>query len=676
MAFFFKRQWYETTGTGLPQGYANKLVMPQRPYYHQRLVINRTRSLVRTEISKFLSQTPSAIVVPSTAEDEDIRSAYAAEQAWESISARRKLKYHFSRAAWWISVTGNGFIKTWWDQASTDQTNAEQPGDIRFGAITPFHLFIPDLREQDIEDQPYVINAYTKPLEWCKNYFSTELDGYDLKPTVVSANQIVDESVLNLSTAGNTPDSCIVMEAWIKAGATNLLPNGGVVIMIDDCIVGYFDQGLPYNHDQYPFAKFEQIPTSTFYASSVLEDTNSLQREYNVLRSEISEAGKRMAKPQLLAARNSIIASSMTNEPGQIILYKQGYNPPTPIPLAPLPEYYVSQQDRVLSDIEDLSGQHEVSKGSAPPGVTAGTAINYLQEKDDAYLTPAYQSIEQAYEKIAGQTIALFVQFVDIKRKIKTIGSDGTFDTLLLSGDDLKSGTDIRIEPGSSVGQSRAAKQAYLMDLFSIGAIDAPTLLKLLEIGGAQKVLDSMSVAEKKAQRENIKMKMLDPAIVEQANQQWATEALQAGHITQDPNTGEMVDTTNGLPASPPPVVPVDDFDDHQVHIRTHNMYRMSQEYEVLADPIKKVFETHVEWHQKMLQQSQLQTLLGQIPGDGTEGQAGALGEPGQMPGDSSGQGGAPAPADPAQAKQADAILAGNGVAPTPPTSQDAAPAA
>jgi len=517
-----------------------------------------------------------------------------------------------SRAVWWTIITGNGFVKTAWDPYCKDRVSGEM-GDIKFGHVTPFHLFVPDVREQDIEDQPFIINAYTKPIEWAYYYFADELQGIKLKPSTSSANQIIDEAYLNLGHS-RTPDSVIVYETWVKPGAHKLLPQGGVIISIDDILINVYKDGFPYDHGMYPFTKFEHIPTSTFYADSPIVDLSQLQKEYNGLRSEIAEAGRRMAKPQLIAPMGSIVPSKLTNEPGLVIQYKPGMAPPQPLPLSPLPQYYLDQQDRVLNDWIDISGEREVSRGDTPPGVTSGTAISYLQEASNQYLTPQFQSIEAGIEKIATQTVELFVQYVDLPRKIRTVGADGAFDTMLLQGADIASGTDIRIEPGSSFAKSKAAQEARVMDMFAVGIIDQPTAARLLEVGGVQKIMDTMNVAERKAQRENIKMKMLTEMDVEAKRMEVMQEIMASlpPEAMQDPNI--MAEIEN-MPA--PPVIPVDDFDLHEVHIETHNKFRMSQEYETLPDAIKDQFAQHVAAHEEVLRQRMMAQMMMGAPTEG-----------------------------------------------------------
>lgn len=642
LAMVFGQQWLQVA-TGSNASVAGKLQVQQAPRHQRRKTINRLRSFVRTETSKFLSTLPNVVSVPSTAEDEDVRAAFAAEQVWMSYSETKKFRRQYSSAIWWAVLTGNGFIKTWWDQSQEVKMpgGGSDYGDIEFRKVTPFHIYAPELREREVDDQPYIIEARVRPMAWVRSFYSEQLSGVDLSPSTNSANTIMDEGYLGLQKSTNNLDSVVVYEFWVKPGSTNLLPNGGFFVMVEDVLVDYYE-GLPYTHGEYPYTKVEHLYNDTFWADSPLVDLIPLQKEYNEVRTDIGVAARRMGQPQLLAAQNSIVPGKMTNEPGSIILYRPGLPQPTPMPLSQLPSYVLEQQDRIIMDFEDISGQHDVTKGSAPAGVTAGTALQYLGERDDNYLTPQYQGIEDAVERVAKQTLLLFQQFVDIQRKIKVIGLDGAFDTLLLSGADIQNGTDIRVEPGTAIGQSQAAKQAQVMDLVSLGIIGPDQALKMLEIGGPQKILDIVNAAERKAQRENMKMKAFKdhPEQIQEANAEFMDKAVQQmGPIPQDPEGLQMFTALlQEVQQNLPPVVEVDDFDIHEVHIETHNRFRMSQEYETLPEEVKEQFEKHVAWHQQMGGQIMQEQLMAQMPPelaqeDAAEAEAGGPpGGPGSMP--------------------------------------------
>lgn len=606
LAMYNGKQYLEVVKSGQ---YAGMLMeRPRNPNLDRRM-INRTEPLVRTEISRLISQKPSASVLPASSDDEDMFAAMAGEQVWQSHSTRRSFDAVTEDVAFWTSITGNGFYKTYWDDSAIDVDSGAQ-GDVVYENVTPFNLLVPDLRETFIEKQPYVINYYTKPLTWLQLFYKEELAGITLNPSANAANEVVEEAYLNISSAAKAqPDSCVVYEFWIKPGAHNLLPNGGYMVIVDTVLVAYYP-ALPYQHQEYPFAHVGHLLTGKFYRRSVLNSTNSLNEEYNSWRTQLSDARKKMARPQIISQKGAVKASKWSNETGLLIEYQPGFQKPEPFPLASMPPYVMEEGPTILTDIEDISGQHQVSKGNTPPGVTAATAISYLQEKDDSYLAPTYSSLERACQKVAKHTLALVVQFWDIPRLVKVAGDDNQFDTLLLAGSDIRNGCDIRIEPGSALPTSKAAKQALVMDLMNMRAIPMDKGLEILEIGGASKLIDQLKSDKRQAQRENVQLKAVDDQTLMMYEQDWKMRQTVGDESTFDAATGE--------PLEMPPVVPVNSWDNHAVHIETHNLYRKSQAFQFLSDAVKAQFESHVNMHKQFQRQEQLQSMLAGIPTDGS----------------------------------------------------------
>lgn len=629
LAFYNGNQWVEM----LPMNSAvnaGQLSMPKAltagNKSRERQTINRIKPIIRTEMAKFISNRPGASVIPATDEDEDILAAKAGEKVWESTSNRRLLQEEFIDAVFWMCVTGNGFVKTTWNKSIKD-TDADTPGDVDYGSVDPYKLFFPDLKIKDIQAQPYIIHAYAKPVEWLEMTYKEALQGQRVTPSCNEAASITEQSYARpRGTDEKAFDSAMLMELWVKPGNCPHLPNGGMVIMVGDIIVDYYDEGIPYDHEMYPFSHLHHIKTERFYRASIIEDLIDLQRDYNKLRSQIAESRKKMAKPQLMAPQGSVVASKITNEIGTLIEYRQGMEPPQPMPMQTIPQYVLQEVEYIKADFEDISGQHEVSKGQTPTGVTAATAIAYLQESDDSFILPTFKAIESAYGSIAKQTLKLCSQFWDIPRTVKVIGKDEVFSIEQLSGADLVRGTDIRVEPGSSLPVSKAARQALVMDLMMNFPQDVPasTGLEMMEIGADTKLMDILKGSERQAKRENIRMKRLTVDNLEQYDQMWTEQMNSAGHGLDG---AEMpIDPMTGMPLEPPLLVPVNDWDDHDVHIEQHNAFRRTQEFEALAEEIKTLFQSHVKQHESARQQKQLEQMLSQIPTDGsTPGVSGTM---------------------------------------------------
>lgn len=634
LSFYYGKQniQYLPATAGSPG--AGRLVTPPAPSWASRRVTNRIRPIIRTEMARLTSNKPNASVVPASSEDQDLFAAQAAEQVWESIYNGRQLHRLFTRSIFWMTIAGTSFTKCWWDPQAYDPVT-KMPGAIMYGVVSPYHLYVPDLMEEEIEEQPYVFNVYAKSAAWVQSTY-----GITVNPSVTSAQNPFENALFVIGTNEAKPDSVLVIEAWFKPNAHPLFPSGGFVTLVDNQVVAISIDGNFYKHNQYPFVKWDHIPTGTFYSESVITDLLDPQREYNRTKNQIIEAKNRMAKPQLVAPKGSVDPRKITSEPGIVVEYKPGLDAPRPLPLQPLPNYVVQALDREIMDMEDISSQHQVSRGQAPPGVTAATAISFMQERDDSLMTTAYQSIEAGWEKLAKQTLSHVVQFWDVPRTVSVTGIDGSFDSIVLKGTELQSGTDIRMEAGSALPVSKAAKQAFLMDMMKMNFIDPNKGLELMEMGGIDKLYDEIKIDERQAQRENLRMAKLEVNQIMQYEQQVQNMNMQAqqqemmmqqaqmmqGPVGTDPmqmqqqgspmgspmadpmqqmQMGGEMDLNSGAPLQQPMnIVAVNTWDNHQMHIEVHNRYRKSQAFELLPDPIKAQFEYHVQMHAMALNQA------------------------------------------------------------------------
>lgn len=593
LAFFYGQQnvkFRNVSGTN-----TFDLYVPKAPYYRVRMVINHVRRVVRKELSRLTAQKPSAYVVPSSNEDADVFAAQAGEQIWDSLWRRLKFSKTLRESVFWQIVCGNGFIKSYWDPTKLDPGAAEnQKGDIVIQNISPFHIFVPDLLCTDIEDQPYVIHAQVRTNAWIKQNFGVDV--------VANKYESVDEQMQNVMGVyrnNNKKDQSVILEIWVKPGYIPELPKGGCFILAADQLVQGWDT-WPYPHGQYPFTKLDSIPSGKFYSTSIIEDLIPIQKELNRSRSQLIESKNRMSKPQLAAEEGAVDPKRITTEPGLVVTYKVGMAAPTPIPLQNLPSYVTEEIDRLYSDIQDLSGQHDVSNGSTPPGVTAATAISFLQEQDESLTAPHYTSIEEGIEKVAGQSLNYVKTFWDEPRTIKIVGVDGTFDVQTFRGADLRENEDIRVEAGSALPTSRAAKQAFIMDLMKMGFIPPEKGLEIMEIGALNRLYEQLQVDKRQAQRENLKMRVITEQDMKAHMQEWQL----------NPNAPKN-DPESGLPLDPPLIVDTHTYDNHQIHIEEHNRYRKTQAFENVSPTVRMLFEEHVKQHQEALANTMLHPLTG-----------------------------------------------------------------
>lgn len=497
LAFYFGRHNIQVIrSSATVNGF--QLYVPKAPPWRVRLVINRIRLVIRKQVATLCQQKPRFFTIPASTSDEDLMSCRVAEAILDNFYREGHMRSKTRSFVWWGSVCGTSFVKTYWDKGLKDANGT--PGQICSEVIAPFYIYVPDLLQPDIEKQPYVIHATTMSPETAKNRYKL-----DVAPNCNAADNVLEDQFLNMIGVVNpqNKNQVLNLEFWIKPGMFSRFPRGAFITICGDQ-VAQFKEGNPYEHGQFPFAKFTDMDTGAFYGESIIADLLAPQREFNRTRSQIVESKNLMAKPKILAQRGSVNASAITSEPGQVVFYTPGFEKPMPIPLTPLPAYVLEEVNRLQADMEDLSGQHDISRLISSR--TSATALSYVQNADALVTSSDSNSIEDVIEKIGTQVIALVKQFWNSVRIVKVVGLDDSFEAEMWSGSDITDHTEIYVESGSALPQDRAGRQALLMDLLKFGVVRPEQMLELLDIGGLEKVYEDYLIDKRQAQRENLKI--------------------------------------------------------------------------------------------------------------------------------------------------------------------------
>jgi hypothetical protein len=608
----YEREWYENLAFYFGKQYvqwANKvadaglmrLIEPPMPPWRVRLISNKIKPVIRKELAKVTKEKPQPFVIPASTDDDDLAAARAGEQIFEHVTRELKFDRTVRRTQFWTLLCGTAFMKDWYDPNLADANGVM--GSIQIEPITPFQFFIPDPQEEELDNQPYGIHVLAKTPEFVEGTYKKTVEADSN-----TGSGLLEQRFLHSIGVEQLPRKFVaVKECWIKP--CKKFPDGAVITYAGDVILNVAEE-WPFQYRDYPFTKMEHVPTGQFYAQSVIPDLIPLQKEMNRTRSQIIEAKNRMSKPQLIAPRGSVDPSKVTSEPGLIIFYTPGFAPPQPLPLVAVPGYVIDEINRCQRDMDDISGQHEISKGNAPTGVSAATAISFLQEQDDAMISPSITSLEECVARIGTHLLSHVDQFWEAERTIKAIGENNAFDVVMFNKAAINGNTDLNIQAGSATPRSTAAKQAFIMEMMDKKYITAEQGLRYLNMSETGRMYEELQVSTRQAERENLRL-----------------------------SQGEEIQTNT--------------FDEDQIHVLAHDMYRRRQAFDRLPDEVKIAFENHVQQHkQKMGLQQGTPIAPGEPLPPSPDGQLGAAspdgggGPPGMPP---MPPGGAPPQAGPPQ---------------------------
>lgn len=649
----FERQWYINLAFLSGQQYLQpvnfaatgfRLVTPKAPPWRVRLVVNKIRTAIRTECAKLTTSKPVPTVLPSTNEDEDFTAAGVGEQILKYEFGTAKFESQYRSWIWWGTACGNSYLKQHWDASELDHDAKTLPppptfpgtqmpipdeiieeiprlkemlstplpaqGKIQVERVTPFHVYVPDLLSEDLDDQPYLIHTMAKSKLWVDQKF-----GINSTCDVRTSSTILG-SAANIVSKGSPEhmDAVTVKEVWIKPNGHKDFPKGGLLTIVNEQVVQAVEK-WPYPFPEYPFYKYNAMPTGGFYSDSIIVDLIPVQKEYNKKRSQSIEIMNTMGKPKVLYQQGSMDPRMITSEPGQSIPYRAGYEPPIPMNGSEVPASFVNELTQLVQEFDDISGQHEVSRGQTPnSAISSGTAIAYLQEQDDAKLTSQVASIEAAIELLGKHHLYLVSEFWNDDRVIKVTGRNDTFEAIHWKQNMLKGNMDVKIQTGSALPFSKAARTALLTEMMQNGFVDPQSGMEMLNFGGLDKVLDVALVDKRQAMRENLRMAAAPEKMLALLLTPAPGPNNEPPQAVPHPNNPEQTVKFNGdgTPFQPQPPFPVNSWDNHQEHIHWHNFFRKTQQFEQLSDIRKEAFELHVQLHQIALQ-SQLVNQTGNV---------------------------------------------------------------
>lgn len=569
------------------------------------LTDNRIIGVVRTELAKMTKQKPVWQVIPTTADDADLEAGRTGEKILDYLWRHLTMRNRLTDALLWSRITGAGFWKVTWDSAKGASVDVVidgtgQPvehaqyggpiraqdmgtlpdgltskrmavGDVNVETISPFDLY-PDPIAKQLEDAEWVIQESIKSPEYVFEHF-----GKRVTPDVDVAAGPVEGRMFPTSQTGNTSSyrAVRVREYWCKPNSAH--PNGCRAVWAKGEFL------MPPSDNPYgclPYVMFKGVPVpGRFWPTCLVEQLRPVQTALNKSESQIAENAAKVGNPAMLISRQA--NTKVSGVPGEIIDYDD--TTPNAIPSylqAPaLPQYVLEQQDRAEASIESISGQHEVSNAQVPAGVTAASAINLLLEADDTRLGPAIYDMEEVLGQAGEMLLKLVAQYWTDERTIMIAGQDHAFSVMQFKGAALRENTKVEVQAGSAFPQSKAARQAAIMQFLNL-VLQNPQSLSLdpsqikemlidMEAGGLEKAFSDMSKDEGQVNTENLRL-----------------------------SQGQMFN--------------VNSFDEHPIHIKIHTDLMKSPPY-ILLDPlVQQNFEAHVAAH-RMAMMAAMSPLGGQF---------------------------------------------------------------
>lgn len=584
----------------------------------ERITLNKIRPRVTTLLSKHTKNKIKFDVIPASKEQRDAEIAKAAhkyiQNLWQELDFTKRTADIFLNNL----VKGWCAVKVWFDPTSGTEIspaegqmgyedwkqNGAKPlytGEIKARVCDPLTLFVDQAATSEEE------------IRWWMERKAKDIDDiYQEYGKKVSPDANLD--YINVDLTGDAGASetkrkehmALVYELWINP--CKKYPKG-----LKYTCTGDTELDIDENAGDAPYQLFGYIPIpGTVKFDAVVKDMLPVQRGINIKRSMIATHAKRLGNALWLVPIGSgVDEEELTNEHGGIINYNPANNMKPERATAPdIPSFYDRDLQQDAIDLDDLSGAREVSQGSMPKGLDTLGGLEIMVEQENEKLVVAAQNYENGMKKVMKRILKLLKNHYTEERQARILGEDNEIELIEFRGSDLTGYEDIKIVQGSSLPEMKAAQQERIMLMWNSGAIvkkdgtpDPTTLLRLMGMGDSTELFEQHELDENKAKLENRSFEeIVNDQQFLQSFQQYQVEMQQFQIAAQGMPPEQLQAMGVQQPQAPQvPGVRVRDFQDHDVHIYNHNVFRKSHVYDELPPEVQELVDAHVAEHEQML---------------------------------------------------------------------------
>jgi len=361
-------------------------------------------------------------------------------------------------------------------------------GDVKVKNYRP-HMFHKELFKQAMEDVNHCEFLEWVHVEELKAEYPNK--SFDIKP---STRQFMIDDLEHRAVQQNN----LVLVHRFYHKKTKQTPKGYYAFWVQDCILE--DGDLPYDHGELPVVKDSDISIpGEFWGRSRLVQIETLQKFDNLIMSGIARDHGMSSSPKLMVPKGSVSQSDLNNENGII----QFAGPVAPQLVSPnwLNRGGLEVSQVIQKNISQFMSIYDVSQGQAPNGVTANSALRFLDEQEQQRISPDVTKRKRRTVECYKLMIKTMAQYYDATdgRTVRILGQNNEYLIQDLSDAAFNTIYSVKIQNTSALPDTKTGKIATIFDLNAASQTDPVfskgEIVRMLDLGLDETFKDQSTIA-------------------------------------------------------------------------------------------------------------------------------------------------------------------------------------
>jgi len=245
---------------------------------------------------------------------------------------------------------------------------------------------------------------------------------------------------------------------------SKFLPEGAYIKYCDSCILEW--TAYPFKHGRLPFIvdRDTEIENELFGRPSI-DQIEQMQRQYNNISSAQARDLGVGSAPKWMVPKGSADFRSINNE-FTIVEFK-GPMAPQLIKNNPISNDGILIQDRTERRMSKHMKVYDISRGEVPSGVTANSALRFLDEQESQVLADDERKRKKRVLKSYRMMIDIMAQYytADDGRTLRTLGKNNEYMIEDMKKADFTKIYDVQFQNTSALPDTKTGKIAAIIDL-------------------------------------------------------------------------------------------------------------------------------------------------------------------------------------------------------------------
>lgn len=484
---------------------------------HRRRRINKFRiphlhDIVETKVSQMTRLKPDVEVLPTNDEFTDRGAAKVAKAVIGQIFEQQQLDHKLIEMHRHKGILGESYMFIDFnpnvgdlhpDYVAAKEAGIDYPkdlpkrlGDVEYTVELPWRVLLQ--RKEKMQDVEYYLRYKIMPKDEI-------LAKYKKAGQVMEGIDDSGEMVFDISSMEETflEDHVAVWEFCHKR--TEQLPDGKRILFIGSVILEETD--APYSMDMFNFVRITDIDIPGYLNGvSKFHFALPIQKMYDDLSTLISKNIYLTAHAKWVLPTGSVRSMEQLGNDNTIIQYS-GPIAPQLLQVAPNPNEVYGYRENIKNELQVMMGSHGISRGEVPKGVTAASAMVFLNELESERASSDISKHGNLVKEVARKSVAIAGDKyeMDDGRMVRIVGKNNTnlikhFDTAVLSRP-----YDIRFGNSDGFPETKAARVERLMLMMqrNPSMFTSERWEQLLDVGNTERAIKLQTAAVESADSEN-----------------------------------------------------------------------------------------------------------------------------------------------------------------------------